>query len=166
MKQILILGGGAAGMAAAITAAQNAPRGTQVVVLEKNPRVGKKLLATGNGRCNLDHTPVTGADFFTSDTSRLQEMLRAIEGNDPLQWFEAHGLLHRTDEAGRVYPYSNQAADVLNLLLYWLNKTGVEVRTDCTVTALSKTEEGFLAELSDGRIWSGRSSPARRPSPP
>ena len=56
MERILILGGGASGLVAAISAAETAPRGVKVTLLEANPRVGKKLLATGNGRCNLDNT--------------------------------------------------------------------------------------------------------------
>lgn len=150
MNTIVILGGGAAGIAAAIAAAQQAKERAQVILLEKNPRIGKKLLATGNGRCNLDHTPVRAEDFFTSDYKRLEQMLRAMEEHDPLTWMEEHGLLCREDEAGRIYPYSNQASDVLNLLLYWLDKCGVQVRTQCTVTALTAWEDDYQVELESG----------------
>ena len=62
MEQILVLGGGAAGIAAAISAAESAPKGTKVLLIEQNPRIGKKLLATGNGRCNLDNTGLLDCD--------------------------------------------------------------------------------------------------------
>ena len=68
MQQIVILGGGAAGLAAALAAAQSAPAGAvRVTVLDRNPRCGKKLLATGNGRCNLDNTGIAPEQYFTAD---------------------------------------------------------------------------------------------------
>jgi len=136
MRQILVLGGGAAGIVAAIAAAEQGGNDVKVTLLERNPRIGKKLLATGNGRCNLDNDRIRMEDYFTSDRETLGQMLEAIGQNGVTNWFADHGLLVTGDEAGRVYPYSNQAADVLNLLLYWLEKLGVEVRTGCTVTAL------------------------------
>ena len=116
MPNILILGGGAAGLAAALAAAQSAPA-AQVIVLERNPKPGKKLLATGNGRCNLDNTGIAPELYFTADPAELRPLLDAVNTADPLRWFRALGLYTRTDEAGRVYPYSNQAADVLALLM-------------------------------------------------
>lgn len=155
MKTIIVLGGGAAGMVAAIAAAQQAKDRARVLLLEKNPRIGKKLLATGNGRCNLDHTPVGTEDYFTSDVGRVEQMLQAMKEQDPLHWLEEHGLLCRTDEAGRVYPYSNQASDVLNLLLYWLEICKVQIRTGCTVTGLEKQGDSYRVELESGEVLSG-----------
>ena len=136
MKQILVLGGGAAGSVAAIAAAEESRGRAQVILLERNPRIGKKLLATGNGRCNLDNDRIRLEDYFTSDRDTLGQMLEAIGSHGVTNWFADHGLLSQPDEAGRVYPYSNQAADVLNLLLYWLEKLGVQVRTGCAVAAV------------------------------
>ncbi len=137
MRHILVLGGGAAGIVAAIAAAEQAGGEAKVLLLEKNPRIGKKLLATGNGRCNLDNEHIRPEDYFTSDREKLEEMLASIGARGVQEWFAAHGLLTTADEVGRVYPYSNQAADVLNLLLYWLERTGVEVRTDCAVEEIA-----------------------------
>ena len=136
MKQILVLGGGAAGIVAAIAAAEESQGRAQVILLERNPRIGKKLLATGNGRCNLDNDRIRLEDYFTSDRDTLGQMLEAIGSHGVTNWFADHGLLSQPDEVGRVYPYSNQAADVLNLLLYWLEKLGVQVRTGCAVAAV------------------------------
>ena len=73
MQQIVILGGGAAGLAAALAAAQSAPAGAvRVTVLDRNPRCGKKLLATGNGRCNLDNTGIAPEQYFTADPAALR----------------------------------------------------------------------------------------------
>ena len=144
MQQILILGGGAAGMAAALAAAQSAPAGrVRVTVLDRNPRCGKKLLATGNGRCNLDNTGIAPELYFTADAAALPPLLGAVNAAAPLEWFRALGLYTRTDEAGRVYPYSNQAADVLALLEGHLARLGVEVRTGCTVNTLSQNRSGY-----------------------
>ena len=154
MQQIVILGGGAAGLAAALAAAQSAPAGAvRVTVLDRNPRCGKKLLATGNGRCNLDNTGIAPEQYFTADPAALRPLLAAVDAAAPLEWFAALGLYTRTDEAGRVYPYSNQAADVLALLEGHLARLGVEVRTGCTVQTLSQNRSGYtiLCEDAEGQ---------------
>ena len=148
MQQIVILGGGAAGLAAALAAAQSAPAGAvRVTVLDRNPRCGKKLLATGNGRCNLDNTGIAPEQYFTADPAALRPLLAAVDAAAPLEWFAALGLYTRTDEAGRVYPYSNQAADVLALLEGHLARLGVEVRTGCTVQTLSQSRGGYAVQI-------------------
>ncbi|MBQ8599156.1 MAG: NAD(P)/FAD-dependent oxidoreductase, partial [Oscillospiraceae bacterium] len=146
MKEILVLGGGASGIVAAITAAEADPQ-AHVLLIEKNPRVGKKLLATGNGRCNLDNATLSPDCFFSSDREGVKRLLDAME--DPLDWFQSHGLLCRADEVGRIYPYSNQASDVLNLLLYWLERSGVDVRCDCAVSDIDRKGAGYVV-FADG----------------
>ena len=162
MAHILILGGGAAGLAAALAAAQTDPT-ARVTVLERSPRPGKKLLATGNGRCNLDNEGITPQSYSSADRAALDALLRTVNAADPLGWFRALGLYTRTDETGRVYPYSNQAADVLALLEHHLARCGVEVRTGCTVQTLSQNRGGFW----DGTARRGFAAlrPAARPLP-
>lgn len=153
MQQIVILGGGAAGLAAALAAAQSAPAGAvRVTVLDRNPRCGKKLLATGNGRCNLDNTGIAPEQYFTADPAALRPLLAAVDAAAPLEWFAALGLYTRTDEAGRVYPYSNQAADVLALLEGHLARLGVEVRTGCTVQTLSQNRSGYTILCENAEV--------------
>ena len=79
MQQILILGGGAAGLAAALAAAQTAEGRAHITVLDKNAKVGKKLLATGNGRCNLDNRDITPERYFTSSPKALRRLLSAVD---------------------------------------------------------------------------------------
>lgn len=148
MPNILILGGGAAGLAAALAAAQSAPA-AQVIVLERNPKPGKKLLATGNGRCNLDNTGIAPELYFTADPAALRPLLDAVNTADPLRWFRALGLYTRTDEAGRVYPYSNQAADVLALLELQLQRHKVQLRTGCMVSALRQSKGGYAVQFTN-----------------
>ena len=147
MAHILILGGGAAGLAAALAAAQAAPA-ARVTVLERNPKVGKKLLATGNGRCNLDNTAIAPEKYFTADPAALRPLLAAVDAAAPLAWFEQLGLYTRTDEAGRVYPYSNQAADVLALLELHLQRHTVQLRTCCTVSTLRQSKGGYAVQFT------------------
>ena len=147
MAHILILGGGAAGLAAALAAAQAAPA-VRVTVLERNPKVGKKLLATGNGRCNLDNTAIAPEKYFTADPAALRPLLAAVDAAAPLAWFEQLGLYTRTDEAGRVYPYSNQAADVLALLELHLQRHTVQLRTGCTVSTLRQSKGGYAVQFT------------------
>ena len=105
MQHILVLGGGAAGLAAALAAAQTAKGSAHITVLDRNAKVGKKLLATGNGRCNLDNRDISPERYFTSSPKALRRLLDAVNEAAPLAWFEGLGLYPRTDEAGRVYPY-------------------------------------------------------------
>lgn len=152
MKRILVLGGGAAGILAAISAGEHSDRGTEVLVLEQNPKLGKKLLATGNGRCNLDNADPHPGRYFSSDRVMLEKMLTSIGDLNLSRWMAQHGLVSRTDEAGRVYPYSNQASDVLDLLLYWLERNHVKARTECKVKSVTRKDQCWSVALENGEV--------------
>ena len=117
---VLILGGGASGLAAAIEAAQ---RGARVAVLEKLDRVGKKILATGNGRCNLLNLHASPADY--NDPQGVQPVLDAFDVQSDLDFFHALGLLTAADSEGRVYPRSFAASSVLDVLRLECARLGV-----------------------------------------
>ena len=145
MGSVVILGGGAAGLAAAIGAAQH---GAQVTLVERSPRPGKKLLATGNGRCNLDNRDSSNpARYFTSDPAALKRLLAAIDREDLPGWWEALGLWTRCDETGRIYPYSNQAADLTGLLLCRAEQLGVQSRTGWQLETLAQGRGGYTLRL-------------------
>ncbi len=93
----IIIGAGASGLACAIRLKQN-NSDNEVIVLERLSTAGKKILATGNGRCNLSNSSAAGCEKV-------------------LDFFSSLGLVTRTDEEGRIYPYSNQAVTVLDILL-------------------------------------------------
>ena len=150
IREILVLGGGASGMAAAIAAAQTAGKGTHVTLAEQNPAPGKKLLATGNGRCNFDNLASgEAARYFTAAPGPLKELLAAIDAAGLPAWWEGLGLVSRADETGRLYPYSNQAADLTGLLLRWLKVLGVAVRSDCRVMGLGQKRGGYLVQVEE-----------------
>ena len=155
MNHILILGGGASGMVAAISAAEHAAKDTAVILLEQNSKLGKKLLATGNGRCNLDNVHCTAERYFTSNPAQIAEMLQHIAQLNLPNWFERHGLLCREAEDGRLYPYSNQAADVVNLLHHWLEQLHVQVHTEFRIAKITDEAQGFLVQAEDGRSFHG-----------
>lgn len=147
MKEILVLGGGASGLAAAIAAAQTGGGRVRVTLLEQNPAPGKKLLATGNGRCNFDNLASSEPGrYFTAAPGALAGLLAAIDGAGLPAWWEGLGLLHRADEAGRLYPYSNQAADLTGLLLGWLEALGVSVQAGCRVLELGQKGRSYTVQ--------------------
>ena len=151
MKEILILGAGASGLAAALGAAQTGGKGVHVTLVDQNPAPGKKLLATGNGRCNLDNTASSDPGrYFTASPEALKGLLGVIDGADVLGWWEKLGLLTRTDEAGRLYPYSNQASDLTGLLLRWLEALGVSCRTGCRILELGQKGRRYAVQVEEG----------------
>ena len=149
---IAVLGGGASGMMAAVTAAETlrkAGSGAGVLLLEGAPRVGKKLLATGNGRCNLSNRCIEEAQY-RGDVSWASPILRQFPAKTVVRKFEKLGLLCREDSEGRIYPYSLQAASVLDILREQLSRLKVETQCEVPVTGVRKEGGGFLIESANG----------------
>ncbi len=147
--KIGIIGGGASGMAAAICAAKS---GSEVVLLERQARVGRKLLATGNGRCNLTNTNLDFSNYHGEAPGFAQFALNAFPVSNTLDWFDSLGLYTVTEDSGRVYPYSDQANSVVDVLRFALQRENVQVLTDFEVTKARKTADGFLVESRDSQV--------------
>ena len=122
-RDVIIIGGGASGMMAALAAAEN---GCRVTLLERQSRVGRKLLATGNGRCNLTNHNVSPARYHGGG-GFCAYALDAFDVGATLQFFASLGLLTVTEDSGRVYPLSNMAGSVLDVLRYALERPGIEI---------------------------------------
>lgn len=137
-KQLIIIGGGAAGLAAAVTASSYGMR--DIAILERQSRTGKKILATGNGRCNLSHNPLSAEDYYGS--CQVQEILDGFGTAE--DFFASLGLHCRTDAQGRIYPYSLSAAAVLDALRLACAQNGVEEICDANVTALVPQKHAWL----------------------
>ena len=136
---VCVIGGGAAGMLAALTAAEN---GHRVLLLERQSRVGRKLLATGNGRCNLSNYHVSPAHYH-GGAGFCDFALSQFDVGKTLQYFASLGLLTVSEASGRIYPMSNMAGSVLDVLRYALERPEIDLQTSQTVTAVRKMPEGF-----------------------
>jgi len=128
-KSVGIVGGGAAGMMAAITAAR---QGAAVTVLEGNDRVGKKILSTGNGKCNLGNRKLDPEEYYTEQPRRLQDCLDRFGTEDTISFFQGLGLL-LTEKNGYLYPACGQASAVLDVLRFELAALGIEVVNGCKI---------------------------------
>lgn len=149
--KVLIAGGGAAGLLAGLAAAR---AGARVTILEKNDRFGRKLLATGNGRCNLSHRPVLPAAYFSADRDFLDAFIPRWPTDRLLGEFAGLGLACH-EENGRIYPRSQRAETVVELLGWHLARLGAEVRTNANITAVRRDGNGFSAELTSGETAIG-----------
>ena len=136
---VCVIGGGAAGMLAALTAAEN---GHRVLLLERQSRVGRKLLAAGNGRCNLSNYHVSPAHYH-GGAGFCDFALSQFDVGETLQYFASLGLLTVSEASGRIYPMSNMAGSVLDVLRYALERPEIDLQTGQTVTAVRKMPEGF-----------------------
>ncbi len=132
-KKVAVIGGGAAGIAAALEAADN---GADVTIFEKNDRVGKKILATGNGKCNLSNLQMTKECFHTSDEKKLSDCLGRFGVKETIAFFEGLGLMIK-DKNGYLYPASEQAAVVLDVLRISAARRKICVKTGAKVTQIS-----------------------------
>ena len=123
--KVLILGGGASGLMAALSAAQD-ERNT-VTVLERQSRVGRKLLATGNGRCNLTNLDLSPVHYHGQDAGFARAALSRFDGTATLDFFHALGLLTTAEPSGRVYPLSDQSNSVVDVLRFAAAQAGVQL---------------------------------------
>ncbi len=145
-QTVAVIGGGAAGLAAAIAAAEC---GDRVIVLERMDRVGKKILATGNGRCNLMNT---GAPAYHGDPDFAERVLWLCGAKEQTRFWRSHGLFLREEEAGRVYPLTGQASTVLDTLRFTLEKLGAEIQTGVRVTGLLREADHWAVRTENRRI--------------
>ncbi len=151
-RDVAVIGGGAAGLAAAIGAAR---RGASVVVGERLPKPGKKILVTGGGRCNLTRENFTAADFTSTDAALAASIFARIGPPDILRFFHELGL-ETVSDGGRIYPAAGQAASVLKVLLLEAGRLGVAQELDFEVVAVDARSGGFVAAARDGRTIEAR----------
>ncbi|MCI8944464.1 MAG: aminoacetone oxidase family FAD-binding enzyme [Clostridia bacterium] len=143
-EEILIVGGGASGM---MCACRFAKRGFKVTVLEKSDRVGKKLLATGNGKCNLTNVNIKIEDY---NSDEVKWALLRYSPKRVISEFESMGLMTRTDSEGRVYPYCESANAVLNTFLRVMEEYGVNIVTNCVVGGMTNRDGKWTVMSSKG----------------
>ena len=151
--EIAIIGGGASGLAAACAAADFLPRGS-IIILERMPRVGKKILATGNGRCNLSNKNLSITNYYGEDLKNAGEIIKKFSPDDAVKFFGSLGVLCKAEENGRIYPYCCQASAVLDALRHKITEAGVKIETDFETAGINHINGRFEAYSNDKRIKS------------
>ena len=148
-----IIGGGAAGLMSAVTLTrgENAFLGDDLIVIEKNDRVGKKLVATGNGQGNLTNANITVENYY-GDKSFIENFINQVDSGLLNEQFEYLGTPLYKQKDGKVYPLSKQANSVLDIIRSYLNYKGVKECTSTAVTEIKKKGDLFLITTNNGSV--------------
>ena len=146
MAELFVIGGGASGLVSAITAAR---AGVRVTILEQNKKIGRKLLSSGNGKCNLTNTGDPVKAYRGSDPSFAYAVLDRYGVDDTLAFFRALGLM-TVSHGGWIYPYSEQSRTVLALLMRETERLGIRIRTDTKALGITLSDGGFTIKT---RSW-------------
>lgn len=136
-------------MMAAVSAAEG---GAEVILLERQARVGRKLAATGNGRCNITNLNASYEDYRGRDPEFSRYALKAFSSDDTLRYFRDIGLLTITEEGGRCYPYSDSANSVVDVLRFAMESAGIRQLCAAPVKSVKKRGRGFLIECTEETI--------------
>lgn len=142
--KIGIIGGGAAGIMAALQI-----KGHEVHIFERNDRIGKKLLATGNGRCNYTNLNMGPEYYHGEDRDFVKPALNYFGKEGTIDFFKSHLMLSTSIENGRTYPVTLKASSVLNLFLRELEKKNIYMHTNYFLRQIEKTKGGFKLQFKD-----------------
>ncbi len=146
-ENMIIIGAGAAGLCAAITSAR---AGQSVVLLEQNNKIGKKILVSGNGKCNIDNKYINLNRFHGQNPNFIEEVLEGYGFKAVEKFFTSIGLELVEGKEGKMFPMSLQASSVVELLEYEAKRVGVQIICDCTVTSIERKNNTFTVETSQG----------------
>lgn len=145
---VAIIGGGASGLFCACILMRNNPL-LNVAIIEKQSNVGKKLLATGNGRCNLTNVNADESMYHGSFNQNINDLLKLCSPDMIISLFNELGLLTTVDSEGRVYPLSRQSNSVLDILEMYCKKHNVQFFTDSKVTDIKKSKDYYTVLAAD-----------------
>lgn len=148
MKKVAVIGGGASGLACAVQIMRivKNKEDVKVTVLERLPRIGKKILVTGNGRCNLTNVNAT-VENYRGNPEFAEYALNEFTPQSNIEFFNSLGLYTRTEEEGRVYPLSNQASSVLDALRFECERLGIEIVCDYRAVHLKTVDTGVTTKI-------------------
>ena len=136
--EIAVIGGGASGLMAAITAKKS---GKEVIILERKDRILKKVLITGNGRCNITNVNANISNYFGKNISSVENILNRFTPHDTMDFFNELGIVCNEENRGKVYPLSGQASSVVDALRFEAEKLGIKIETEFYVRKIEK--DGF-----------------------
>ena len=145
---MIIIGAGAAGLVAAITKAR---AGKKVTLLEQNNKIGKKILVSGNGKCNIDNKYINLNRFHSQNPDFVEKVLEGYDFPVVEKFFTSLGLELVEGKEGKMFPMSLQASSVVELLEYEATRVGVEIVCDCAVIGIDKKGHTFTLETSQGK---------------
>ena len=154
MDNVVIIGGGASGIMAALTAAED--KNNHVILIERQQRIGRKLLATGNGRCNLTNTGASAENYHGENPDFSISALEAFSPQDTLDFFHALGLMTVEEYGGRVYPLSNSANSVVDVLRFALENSGIELRCATVVREIYRKGNGYGIITEDNELFADK----------
>lgn len=137
MKSVVVIGGGASGLMCAISIKRKI-NNADVCILERLPRTGKKLMATGNGRCNITNVYCDASRYYGENTSIVTSTLDKFSVSDTIDFFKSIGILIKIEDEGKAYPYSDQASSVLDCLRFEAKRLNIKEVTDFSVTDIKK----------------------------
>ena len=149
---VCIVGGGASGLAAAVYIKQNNIN-ISVAVLERLPRVGKKLIITGNGRCNISNADEGISHYHGNDFSFAEYALKKYANEQLSAFFVSIGVPFYCDVKGKMYPYSLQASSVVDALRFSCDRLGVDTFTECNVTDFKTYNRGYELKTEKGSFF-------------
>jgi predicted Rossmann fold flavoprotein len=140
-SKIAIIGAGASGIISAIQASKK--NSNQIDIYEKNSAIAKKILASGNGKCNITNQNISIDDYYCSKPSFLKYTLHEFDFNKCKKMFETLGILLYTKEDGKTYPLSNEAKSVVTILSNHLNKENIKLHTNTIIEKITKNKNRF-----------------------
>ncbi len=150
---MIVVGGGASGLIAAIFIARE---DIPVLLLEQNSKVGKKILVSGNGKCNIGNQYIVPSRYHSQNPHFINETLMGYGSQEIKDIFRSIGLPLIEGEDGRLFPMSLQAGTVVEVLVYEAKRAGVDIIYDCIVETIDKTEHGFTLQTTQGDKSCGR----------
>ena len=148
---LIIIGGGASGIMASLSASDF---GSSVLILEKNNRIGKKILVTGNGRCNYTNVFLKKDDFNHPDF--VENIFNQFGPAETIDYFENLGIIAKVEDEGKTYPLSEQASTFLDVFLYEIEKRNIRVELEQEVIRITKNNDYFLLTTKDGKKYSAK----------
>ena len=144
---MIVVGAGAAGLVTAITSAR---AGQHVLLLEQNSKIGKKILVSGNGKCNIGNRYIHPKRFHSYNPSFIEAVLKGYDFDTVQEFFTSIGLTLIEGKEGKMFPISLQASSVVALLEYEAQRVGVQILCNCAVTSVNKALDIFTVETTQG----------------
>ncbi|MBL7921729.1 MAG: NAD(P)/FAD-dependent oxidoreductase [Bacteroidia bacterium] len=151
---MVIIGGGAAGFFAAINLAKKDPA-SKISIFEKTNKLLSKVKVSGGGRCNITHHCFENSELvknYPRGNKELQQVFSKFSVQDTIDWFKQEGIVLKTEEDGRMFPYSNDSQTIIDCFLNLARELKIEIKTQCEVLSIQKKETGFLIKTNNSSV--------------